>query len=443
MVFERYLGLVYFAVFFTTTLLILLVLRVFLKKNSPTQKIFEKEWRDALRDSSLNNWEKAEKKLTRLWEKGHKTPEAALELALSCRGLKKYAKALNVLEEAISHFPERKKLLVEKANLLFEMGRIEEALPIFHQNERLLTESDLFNFISTLLQNEKYAIACSILDKNKSLVHSTRFLALAGDAYLHLEHFGKASEFYKQALEKGWVNHSVLTKQAHCLKCLGRLGEAKKYFRYLMMKDSEDIGACLGLGACFEQEGDYTRALNVYKGSSRWEEKDPRLLLRGGICYNYLGEYQKAHNYLLEAVNKGIVSAQVLTFLGYSLEAQKEWEQAQAWYLRLVEAYPNHPAGYRALAWLFGVGLSVDLTPEEGLSFAHRSVDLMPDAISWELLSACEARAGNFDRAHTIQERLSTEENDQFTKMRRQKAMRALRKRQPLNDQLVSKVRVA
>lgn len=421
----------------------LFVLRASLKNNLPNFKSYEKAWIDALHASSLSNWTKAEKKLSLLRAQGYKNPQLFLELASNCRKIKKFEKAFGVLEEALELYPKEKKLLVEKANLLFEMGKFEGALPIFQRNQHLLTENDLFNFISTLMRSAKYKIACEMLEKYKNLVHSTRFLALAGDAFLQLERYSTASQFYKEALDKGWINHSVLIKQAHCLKALGKLAEAKKYFRYLLMKDSKDIASCLGLGSCFEQEGQYERALNIYQSSCKWEEKDPRLLCRAGICHNYLGQYEKARSYLLDAVNKGVESAQILTFLGYSLEAQKEWEQAEAWYLRLVEAYPQHPAGYRALAWLFGVGLSTRLSLEDGIKVAYKSIELMPDATSWELLSACEARMGNFDRAHTIQMRLSTEENDKFTRMRRQKAMRTLRNKQPLNEQLVSKVRVA
>jgi len=78
-----------------------------------------------------------------------------------------------------------------------------------------------------------------------------------------------------------------------------------------------------------------------------------------------------------------------------------------------------------------------------GISIAKKALELCSDPTSWELLSACEARAGNFNTAHNIQENLSSHNEDKQTRLRRQHAMRTLRKKMPLNEKLVVKSLVA
>lgn len=51
-----------------------------------------------------------------------------------------------------------------------------------------------------------------------------------------------------------------------------------------------------------------------------------------------------------------------------------------------------------------------------------------------EILSACAARTGEFDKAYQIQLSLAKQDNDAASRTRRQQALRTLRKRLPLHD---------
>ena len=39
--------------------------------------------------------------------------------------------------------------------------------------------------------------------------------------------------------------------------------------------------------------------------------------------------------------------------------------------LKLIRLFPNDYQGYRALAWMFGVGLSQTVSQTQGLNYAH------------------------------------------------------------------------
>ena len=73
----------------------------------------------------------------------------------------------------------------------------------------------------------------------------------------------------------------------------------------------------------------------------------------------------------------------------------------------------------------------------------QQALEMRADGAAWDLLSACEARAGNYDRAHDIQQKLSSDSPDRDTQQRRQLAMAALRRRQPLNTSHVGRALVA
>ena len=152
---------------------------------------------------------------------------------------------------------------------------------------------------------------------------------------------------------------------------------------------------------------------------------------------------KKAEIYFKEIIENGQISVQNYALYAYALESQQKWQEAEQIYLKLVRQYPSKPQGYRALAWMFGVGVIRIVSPEEGIGYAHVALKLISDTVSWEILSACEARAGNYARAHEIQASLIMMEKDPAVRLRRQKAMKLLRKNLPLSDHHVQRSMVA
>ena len=175
------------------------------------------------------------------------------------------------------------------------------------------------------------------------------------------------------------------------------------------------------MGACYEAKGQFDIALLVYTNGKASEEGDCRLLKHLGIAAVYAERYTEAIDSLRTALLRGDQSAKTLVFLGYCFERQDKWEEDEA----------------------HGVGRSRTLDQNAGLGMARCSLDLLPDAISWEVLSACEARAGNFEEAHQIQEHLSASEENQAELVRRREAMRTLRRNVPLDEHLVARTLVA
>lgn len=425
----------YFALLFALILLALSALFVWLRVSYPSKQTRSSIHQEVSQAIALGSFEQALKTLKPLIIKNPHDTRTVVLHAQILRGMEEYTAALAVLQETLAKDPKNLKLVQERGRTLLEQGHPDRALEDFNCCSQVMrNEGSALDLATAHFQVGHVEEAWTVLQPYALESSNGRLLALAGDCHFHWQNFELAVGLYQQAQHYGWSNQQTLARTGHGLRSTGNLLEAERYFRSILAYDSSDISATLGLGTCLEARGQFDRALMIYQGGQAWDEGDPRVLRQAGICAVHTKQYPFAELYLTEAVHRGAKSPQALAFLGYCLEAQKKWKQAEQLYLQLTEEYPDHVAGYRALAWLYGVGLSSQLTQEQGLAVAQQALQLLPDAISWELLSACEARAGNFVRAHHIQEHLSQSAQDKDTQNRRRLAMRTLRKNLPLDE---------
>lgn len=393
---------------------------------------------------ALSHWEEAEKQLNLLISNGKKTRDTLLLLVQVLRGTKRFEESLAVINAASREYPEELFFRLEEARILLDMGRPQEALSAFRVCAPILrSESDYYECALAHFQTNLHD-QCWLLI-NEWLPHSQngKLLALGGDCLFEKNQFQAAIGLYTRAIEKTTSQHQIMSQLGHSYRKLGNLAAAETIFKQILDKDSQNVSATLGLGACLQERGHYLKALLFYQSLASWEKHDFRILQQAGLCALICKKYILAIDYLGRVVRSHPPSAQLLFYYGYSLEGACQWQEAEQVYLQLVHAFPSDPRGYRALGWLYGVGLSRTLSVEQGLNFAYVALKLIPDVVSWEILSACEARRGHFQRAHQIQEYLLTLENEPSFKQRRQHAMRTLRKQVPLDGQQVFRSQVA
>ncbi len=434
----------YLIIFFVIISLGLLALREWLMSHRPSPQKIKRLQNDTARHIVLGEWNLAKKSLKLLINKRLAYPETAILHIQVLRGLNQSDHALFVADKFLTLFPQQLTLHHERAKTLMDLGRPKEALYSFERCKTLLHRDDDFaDYIQALLLIKEVDAAWSILQPVIKRTKHGRLLALAGDCQFHKENHAQAILQYKQAQKNDWEHNQTSFRLGLCFKSLGNYVQAQEFFRALLDENGSDVVLAYELGTCFEAQGDFTGALACYQERKIWEQGDARILRQAGICAIYTKQYQYAEIYLGECMKKGNHTPQVLAFYAHSLECQHLWKEAEALYLRLTEDFPLHVWGFRALAWLYGVGLSDGLDADLGLSMAQRALELQPDSTSWEILSACEARSGNFDKAHHIQEHLSCQTKDKLIQMRRRKAMRILRQKVPLNETQVSRVLVA
>lgn len=393
---------------------------------------------------ALHQWEEAENALLPLLAKGKGGKEVQLLYIHVLRGTKQYDKALQIISEAARKCPEELLFRLEEARLHLEKGSAHDALAAFQVCAPILrSENDFFEWALAYFQAGKWNACADTLETWIPYSQNGKLFQLAGDCSHARKKYSEAIQHYQKALSYGFCTHHLLTQLGHAYRKIGDLQQAEKTFRKILTKDESDIKALLGLGACLQERGHFQKALLLYQSSPAWSLNDPSILKQAGLCALHTKKYAFATFYFNEVILKIGYSASDLFYLALSLEKQEKWQEAEQAYLQLTKHFPEDDRSYRALAWLFGVGLSVALTQEEGIKCAYEALKRSADPITWEIVSACEARKGNFQRAHQIQEQLFAQETDKATRQRRMHALRQLRKNLPLNDHLVIRSLVA
>ncbi|MCB1136068.1 MAG: tetratricopeptide repeat protein [Chlamydiia bacterium] len=392
----------------------------------------------------MGQWDAAYAALAPLIRDGCTDLSIGILYVQSLFALRRFTQASTFLDNLLPLHSDQLSLLREKGRIALAQERYEEALSCF-QRARPVLQSD-----HDLADLAQAYVCCGDLDAGWELIEgrlkdscSPALLAVGGHCCYVWERWDEAAQYFGEAVRLGARDLVLSVRLAHALRMSGQVQAAQRRYRDILDVQPDSISATLGLGLCFEQMSMHDRALMIYQSGPAWDCGDARILARAGVCAARTGEHRYGELYLREAIKRGQESVELLAHLAYTLEAQQRWQDAEQVYVQLCDRYPRHVAGHRGLAWLYGVGESTGLSDAEGLEAARRSLDLRSDAKGWELLSACEARAGNFEKARSIQERLEHHSSDQSTRSRHQKAARRLGRRQPLDEAHVGRALVA
>lgn len=427
----------------TLGIITLITLRDWVHYARKSSKSIQKSLKRISQHISLKEWDLALKELTPLLENGRGGKDAALFEIQVLRGTGQWEEAIPKIKEASHNYPEERLFRLEEGLILLQLGKPQEALEAFQACTSILhNEMDWLAYAEALLLSGNAQECLAVLSPHLESSQNGKLAALAADALYELKNFQNAIGLYNHALTLGYATHRVFTQLGHAYRRLGTLADAEKIFRNLLDKNPSDIEAILGIGTCLQERGQYTKAFLIYQAGLSWN-RDLRLLNKAAYAALRTKRYRQAEAYFIETTQRQEPDPQTLSYYGLSLESQNKWQEAEQSYLKLIELFPACHHGYRALAWMFGVGLSQTVSQEQGINFAHRALKLQNDPISWEILSACAARTGEFDKAYQIQLNLAKQDTDPAARTRRQQALRTLRKGLPLHDQHVVRSLVA
>ena len=434
----------YFVISFIIFSLVLLVFRKCLLKCMPIFHHIKRTHKEVVNLIALEKMDMAEKILQPLIEKKLGFPFTIVLYTQLLRKTNRLNQAYDHIKTATESFPNELTLYSEQAKILLALGEPQESLNAFKKCYKILKhEEDIIDLSTAFIQANDNNNALKQLEYFIPTTKNGKLLSVVADCHFNKSNYEEAIIFYEKAQKHGFNNHHVMYHLGCCFKYISQIDIAKQYFYQLLEYDPGDVLAALAFGNCLESEALYHEALLCYQSSKIWDHGHPNILLQAGICALHLHKYEYAELYIHEALKRGLPTPRVMALLGYSLERQHKWEDAEKMYLKLIEKFPKHMFGYKALAWMYGVGLSTTIDAHTGLAFAHKALQLHPDTNALEILSACEARSGNFSQAYNIQEHLSVQTQDKEEQKRCQHAMRSLRKKNPLTKSQVSHALVA
>ncbi len=327
----------------TIGLVLFLTFRDWLLQPRLSSKSIQKILNATSQHISLGEWESAKKKLSPLIENG-KGAEQALFLHLQIlRGTHYLQQALKIATEAARRYPEELLFRLEEGKILLKLGRGKEALAAFNVCSPIMRgESDGFALASALFQSGYPSQCLELIKPWLQTTQNGELLTLAADAFAEKKQFREAIDHYYKAMDRGFKTYQMLLQLGHAFRRLGNLAQSEKIFHKLLEKDSNDIPATLGLGACLQERGHYNKALLIYQSGKAWETRDSLILKQAAICALHAKKYHFAEHYLLEVIGQEEPHPQTLVYYGYSLESQRKWQEVEQVYLRIIQLFPSH-----------------------------------------------------------------------------------------------------
>lgn len=390
---------------------------------------------------SLEEWELAEKKILSLLSKKSYRYQVLLSYARVLKETQRIEEALLILEEGLlSRKKEEKLFYLEQAHCFVALKQYDKALPLFYKTQDIFLDvKDYVAFSKSLLMLFKPIEAMRVLNCIKErLIYFDQKL-LMGDIYFVLKDYENALFWLEEALKLSQDFSIDLNKKLGLTYRKLKLYEkSKKIFQVLIKHNPYDFETLFNLGLCEEEQKNYKKALLIYQESYLWKKNNPVLMKHGGECAFFEKNYLLAKRCFEQLLKQDKVAFQnsfIWIKYAFCLESLGEWKQAEEVYVFITRKFPYCIEGYEALSWMYGVGLSTDITLQVGLFYARHFVQLKKDKISLEILSACEARAGNFKKAYEIQSLLISYDTSKEEQKRRQKVLRNLRQNLPLDNE--------
>jgi len=219
------------------------------------------------------------------------------------------------LEKLLEDFPSvAKKLSSEnkaetrKAAILWTLGRVEEAIPLFEQ--------------ARASREKAYLLGLSYLDVGK-----------VEPAITHL----------KEALEADTSDATAASALAEAHTRAGDHEAAEKILEKYLKKypDHADLLYVQGLGLDFQ--GYHDEAVQKYERALEKEPGHPRALFRLAYMYDLGGEDDRALELYEQLRRQRPIHVNTMINLGIFYEDRSEFEKAADCFRAVLEYFPNHP----------------------------------------------------------------------------------------------------
>ncbi|BAE80860.1 conserved hypothetical protein [Chlamydia felis Fe/C-56] len=391
----------------------------------------------------LKEWSVAEQKLLPILKKRCYRHQCLFDYMRILRGLNRFDEVEKLLAEARKLNLRGPQFLLEIAYKAYRYGAYKESCQAFSLIPKdRFEEQDAAKYASALVHVGHLDAACSIIEPWISpLSHQETYITV-GDIYFASKRYQDAIEFYNRAYALGPCPVKVIYNLAHSSRICSNYLEAGKLFRKLLSEPNYREESLFNIGLCEQKQGRSRKALLIYQSSDLWSRGDALLMKHAALAAmdqsdHHLAEYCWNLAFQCSAYAE---DWQCGVSYGFSLCCLKKYSDAEKIYLKVVQKYPDCPAACKALAWLSGVGYASIVTAEAGLEYAKKALQFKHSPEILELLSACEARSGNFDAAYEIQAFLSAHDISLEQKRRRSQIMRNLRRKLPLNPQHIVEV---
>ncbi|SPN73953.1 Predicted O-linked N-acetylglucosamine transferase, SPINDLY family,putative PEP-CTERM system TPR-repeat lipoprotein,Tetratricopeptide repeat [Chlamydia serpentis] len=391
----------------------------------------------------LKEWGLAEQQLLPILKKRFYRRQCLFEYMRILRKMQRFEESERLLAEAQKLRLSGPYFFLEIAYKAYRYGAFKESSQAFAAvPQELFEEEDAAKYASALVHLGYLDAACSLIEPWISpLSHQETFITM-GHIYFTSKRYQDAIDFYNRAQALDACPIEVTYNLAQAYRITSNYTQAGKLFRKLLSSSLYKEEALLNIGLCEQKLGRPGKALLIYQSSDLWSRGDALLMKYAALAAMDQRDYTLAERCWDLALRSSTFATDYKCALGYgfSLCRLRKYKDAERVYCNIIKNFPDCLTACKALAWLCGVGYATILSSKEGLVYAKKAVQLDHSSETLELLSACEARCGNFDTAYEIQSFLSLQDTSLQEKQRRSQILRILRKKLPLDDHHIVEV---
>lgn len=125
--------------------------------------------------------------------------------------------------------------------------------------------------------------------------------------------------------------------------------EAIKLFELFLNQDKNHFDANLNLAGCYHEIGEFEKAINYYEKCIDINPHKSEAFKRLAMCHRFNRDYEKAIN-VLEKSLQYEENKDIILLLGNVFREKGSFENAQLYFKKLVDNYPNNFDGKLAIA---------------------------------------------------------------------------------------------
>lgn len=351
-------------------------------------------------------------------------PDYALNTAILASELKKYKRALEIIDELIKKDTENSQYYIVRADIYSAQNKkrlaikdLEKSIKIDNNSTAKLMLAEIY----LMQNNEEKAIKLLEEVSNDNAKISAIIEQNIGKIYTESGNFEKAYEVYKRLSERlyGSSKAIILMQLGDVLNKLGRYEEAGEVFEELTTLTPNDTINYYIAGKFYEYTKNYDKAEKMYLGAlninptyaqtlkrlsvvyllqNRTQdalkyinmidelEHDVDYYLLKAECYSIDKDYKTAIQILEEALKSNPTDSQVLVFLASLHEEEGNIDRTMELIKKAIEIEPNNPVFQNFLGYMYAeMGTNLD----EALILIEKALKQEPengaylDSLGW------------------------------------------------------------
>lgn len=250
----------------------------------------------------------------------------------------------------------------------------------------------LLAMVETKVSQGEHETALSLLlEGMKETDREPSLFMAAGTIYSHLGQYDQAMGMYQRILDSSPGDRAVTEAMAFCLYKAGRYSEAKDLFGKLInsSKTTPPWSYDLAMGDCCMNLNQYHEAIRCFERVSQQDGSNPKIWVR--LAQASLGrkDYNRARTYVDRALALHGADAEAWTAQGIIAMQEQDYPKAQEAFQAAVRADERSSQAY---CWL-GQSLEAQGNAEEARSCYARALERDPgDALARKFLQLIEGQ---------------------------------------------------